>query len=114
MEKNYNFTRSDIKMLLLSLLSNKDMYGYQISGELKERSNDYFLLKEGSLYPLLHSLEQDELIRAYWDEGENKRKKKYYSITDKGKKVLSKEKKEWKKYSGYINNIIGGVLFGNE
>ncbi len=111
MKKSYNFTRSDIKMLLLSLLSKKDMYGYLLIQELKELSNDYFSLKEGSLYPLLHSLEQENLIKSYWEETESKRKKRFYSITDDGKKVLKKEKNEWKKYSNYVNNIIGGASF---
>ncbi len=110
MEKNYNFTRSDIKMILLSLLSKKDMYGYQLIQKVKELSNNYFLLKEGSLYPILHSLENDELINSYWEETASMRKKKYYSITEKGKKVLSKEKREWKKYFTYVNSILGGAI----
>lgn len=109
MEKNYNFTRSDIKMILLSLLSRKDMYGYQLIQEVKNLSNNYFLLKEGSLYPILHSLQNDEFISSYWEETTSLRKKKYYTLTEKGKKALVKEEKEWKKYSTYINNILGGV-----
>lgn len=109
MNISYNFTRSDIKMLLLSLLNKTDMYGYQLIQEIKQMSNDYFTLKEGSLYPLLHSLEQDKLIISYWNDCENKRKKKYYAITEEGKKILEKEKGEWKKYSNCINSIIGGV-----
>ena len=110
MEKNYNFTRSDIKMILLSLLSKKDMYGYQLIQKVKELSNNYFLLKEGSLYPILHSLENDELINSYWEETASMRKKKYYSIKKKKKKVLSKEKREWKKYFTYVNSILGGAI----
>ena len=113
MPKSYNFTRSDIKMLLLSLLSKADMYGYQLIQELKEMSNDYFSLKEGSLYPLLHSLEKDELIQSYWENTDSKRKKKYYHLTKKGEKALNKEEDDWKKYSGCINNILGGVSIEN-
>lgn len=113
MGKKYNFTRSDIKMILLRLLSNKDMYGYQIIQELKILSNNYFSLQEGSLYPILHSLQSDELINSYWEETTSIRKKKYYSLTENGKKALEKEKREWKKYSNCINNILGGVELGN-
>lgn len=113
MGKKYNFTRSDIKMILLRLLLNKDMYGYQIIQELKILSNNYFSLQEGSLYPILHSLQSDELINSYWEETTSIRKKKYYSLTENGKKVLEKEKREWKKYSNCINNILGGVEVGN-
>ena len=111
MSKTYNFNRSDIEMILLSLLGKKDMYGYQLIQELKELSQNYFSLKEGCLYPILHSLEKDELISSYWEESESKRKKKYYYITENGKLLLKKEKQEWKKYSNCINNIIGGVSF---
>ncbi len=114
MAKSYNFNRSDIKMLLLSLLSKKDMYGYQLIQELKELSKNYFSLKEGCLYPILHSLENDELIKSYWEETESKRKKKYYHITENGMKFLKKEKNEWKKYANCINNVIGGVSFEYE
>lgn len=108
MGQNYNFTRSDIKMIILSLLSKKNMYGYQIIQEVKELSNNYFSLKEGSLYPILHSLQSDELIDSYWEETISKRKKKYYNLTEKGKKVLAKEKNEWNKYYTYVNTILGG------
>lgn len=109
MGKSYNFTRSDIKMLLLKLLSKNDMYGYQLIQELKELSNNYFSLKDGCLYPILHSLEKEELINSYWVESENGRKQKYYSINAKGKKTLAREKSEWKKYSSCVNNILGGA-----
>lgn len=112
MGNKYNFTRSDIKMILLKLLSNKDMYGYQIIQELKILSNNYFLLQEGSLYPILHSLQSDELINSYWEETTSNRKKKYYSLTENGKRALAKEQREWKKYSNCINNILGGVEVG--
>lgn len=113
MRNKYNFTRSDIKMIILRLLSNKDMYGYQIIQELKILSNNYFSLQEGSLYPLLHLLQSEELINSYWEETTNMRKKKYYSLTENGKKTLIKEQKEWKKYSNCINSILGGVEVGN-
>lgn len=113
MRNKYNFTRSDIKMILLRLLANKDMYGYQIIQEVKELSNNYFSLQEGSLYPILHSLQNDELINSYWEETTNIRKKKYYTLTESGKKALAQEQREWKKYSNCINNILGGIEVGN-
>ena len=114
MGSKYNFTRSDIKMLILSLLSNKDMYGYQIIQELKLLSNSYFSLQEGSLYPLLHSLQSEELINSYWEETLSMRKKKYYVLTQKGKRALAREQKEWEKYFTCINNILEGGEVKNE
>lgn len=109
MGKNFNFIKSDIKTLLLKLLSEKDMYGYQLIQELKERSNGFISLKDGCVYPILHSLEAAKLINSYWVEGKNGRKQKYYSINEDARKILAKEEKELKKYIFYLGNILGGV-----
>ena len=82
-------------MLVLSLLENEDMYGYQMIKKLSEKSQNVFELQEGTLYPILHSLEEKNLISSYWDNTGAK-KRKYYSITKKGKKHLKEMKEEWK------------------
>lgn len=99
-------------MLILNLLNNKNMYGYQIIKELSEKSDNVFEFKEGTLYPILHGLEAKDLITSYWDESTAKRRK-YYSITDKGKKKLKEQTEEWKAFSIGVNKIMGGVLFAN-
>ena len=99
-------------MLILNLLTQENMYGYQIIKKLSEKSEKVFELKEGTLYPILHSLEEKELISSYWEESTAK-KRKYYSITDKGRKVLLAKKEEWKVFSDGISKVIGGVLFEN-
>lgn len=97
-------------MLILKLLEEKDMYGYQMIEELRKKSNDTFNLKAGTLYPLLHSLEQKGVIRAY-DDDNSSHQRRYYSITKKGNKLLNTKKAEWKEYSTAINKVLGGVNF---
>ena len=99
-------------LMLLALLEEKDCYGYEIIKELKERSDSTFEFKEGTLYPILHSLEEEGLISSYWDDTTGK-KRKYYAITTKGKKSLKEKNEEWKIFSESVNRVIGGVSFAN-
>lgn len=112
MRINKELLKGSTSMLILNLISREDMYGYQIIKKLTELSNSVFQLKEGTLYPILHSLEESEYIFSYWDDSTSK-KRKYYSMTNKGKKVLLEKEKEWKLFSKSINNVMGGVLFAN-
>ena len=99
-------------MLILRLLENKDMYGYEMIKRLQEKSENVFELKEGTLYPILHSLEENNFITSYWDESTVK-KRKYYAITEKGKSQLKTKKEEWKVFQNGIDKVIGGVSFAN-
>ena len=72
-------------MLLLKLLEEKDLYGYEMIESLRARSNNVFELKAGTLYPLLHSLEEKGFLTSYEKEIVGKTRK-YYSITEAGKK----------------------------
>lgn len=98
-------------MLLLKLLEEKDMYGYEMIEALREKSNNVFELKAGTLYPLLHTMEGKGLIEAYEQEAGGKIRK-YYSLTREGKKVSESKQKEWKEYAEGIKGVLGGVSYG--
>lgn len=104
--------KGSTNMLVLSLLEKEDMYGYQMIRKMADESNNVFELQEGTLYPILHSLEEKGFITSYWDETGSK-KRKYYSITKKGKEQLKDKKEEWKIFSNGINQVLGGVSFAN-
>lgn len=104
--------KGSTKMLILEMVKDENMYGYQMIKKLKEKSNNVFEFKEGTLYPILHSLEEEELISSYWDDTTGK-KRKYYAITTKGKKILKEKNEEWKIFSESVNRVIGGVSFAN-
>lgn len=95
-------------LLVLSVLENETMYGYQMIKQLK--SENVFEFQEGTLYPILHKLEEKGWITSYWDEVAGK-KRKYYAITENGKKHLKSKKEEWQLFSTNVNKVIGGVLF---
>ncbi|HWQ71956.1 MAG TPA: PadR family transcriptional regulator [Desulfitobacteriaceae bacterium] len=98
-------------MLILKLLEEKNMYGYQIIEELRKKSNNIFELKAGTLYPLLHTLEQKNMLTSYEENADNARVRKYYSITKAGRKYLKERKEEWKVYTSAVNDVLGGANF---
>ncbi|AOY74575.1 PadR family transcriptional regulator [Clostridium formicaceticum] len=111
MKIDKDLMKGSTTMLILNLLSGEDMYGYQMVKEIEKRSNKTFTLKEGTMYPILHSLESEGMVEAYWEESTSSRKRKYYHITGKGRKLLEEKKKEWEIYSNTVNKVIGGVCF---
>lgn len=98
-------TKGSHTMLVLSVLAKEDMYGYQIIKTLSIRSENVFEMNEGTLYPILHSLEKDELLEAYTCEVDG-RKRKYYKITDKGLKELENQKEEWSIFSASVSKVL--------
>jgi len=98
-------------MLILKLLDETNMYGYQIIEELRKKSNNAFELKAGTLYPLLHTLEQKNMLTSYEETADNARVRKYYSITKNGRKYLNEKKEEWKIYISAVNDVLGGASF---
>ena len=105
MKKN---TIEHTRLLALSLLAGEDMYGYQMIVELARRSNRTFDMKEGTLYPVLHGLEQEGLVEAYRKEAPTGRERKYYRLTRKGRGALGEERKAWERYSGAVNDVLRG------
>lgn len=91
--------------LILAVIEKEDMYGYQIAKELEKRSENAFSLKEGTMYPLLHSLEKEKLVESYWSTAGG-RKRKYYHITKKGIKSLAEKKEEFEKFSVSVKRVL--------
>jgi Predicted transcriptional regulators len=98
-------------MLILRLVENTDMYGYQMIEELEKQSQNIFTLKAGTLYPILHTLEQKGMIESYEMETDSVIPRKYYKLTKNGKKMLEEKKAEWKLYSSTVNQVLGGVNY---
>jgi PadR family transcriptional regulator PadR len=98
-----------LEMLVLKLLAKEEKYGYQLISELRESSNGLFVLKEGTLYPILYRLEDDELVISRWSEPKGKEiSRKYYAVTEKGKQVLSELFGVWSEFSSNVTLIMEG------
>jgi PadR family transcriptional regulator, regulatory protein PadR len=109
MTERHDLIKSNIDSLLLCLLSEQSMYGYQIIRELKARSQGYFNFKEGTLYPALHRLENYELIEGKWQILPNGQQRKYYHITEKGYATLAQKRSNWNEFLTAMNLIIQGA-----
>jgi len=93
-------------LLVLTVLQEEPMYGYQIMRELKERSQGYFTMTAASLYPALHKLEADNQVIGRWQEGTGSRRRKYYTITKKGRETLSDHASEWQTFANQLFALI--------
>lgn len=100
------FMAMGTSMLILKLLEGREMYGYQMIKELEERSENVFSLKEGTLYPILHSLEKEEAIESFEQTAETGRMRKYYRLTKKGKGMLVQKEKDWEKFRGAVEKVM--------
>lgn len=105
--------KGSIDILLLSIIAKKDTYGYEIVKDLNEKSNNLYSMSEGTLYPALKRLEIKDLLKSYWVDLETGGRRKYYSITDTGKKDLSKKVNDWKKVNNLIDICLEGLTWMN-
>ena len=94
-------------VVVLEILSRGKMYGYELSEAIEQRSGDILTLGKGTLYPLLYNLEAKGLVAGEVVEADNKRKRRYYSITSKGKEKLSSQKEQWSKLAKAVGLVFG-------
>lgn len=96
LEVNKELLKGHIDTLILSLLNKRDMYGYEIAKMVRTKSDGVFELKEGTLYLSLKRLEKKEWIQSYWsnEQGAGARRK-YYQMTDQGRKNYKNKLEEW-------------------
>lgn len=109
MKNNREWLRTGSQLMILSLISEKDRYGYEIVKELESRSEDTFIMKEGTLYPILHRMESSGFLESYAEKSESGKKRKYYRITEKGLKQLVEDKKTWEQFSYSVRKVVGGM-----
>jgi PadR family transcriptional regulator PadR len=106
--------KGSTEILILSLLAAEPMYGYQISQELGERSDGYFEMKEGLLYPTLHRMQKEGLLASEWRQSTASRRRKYYAITAKGREMLGEQTAEWQTFIEQLQNLLADLRQGGE
>lgn len=106
MKVNRELLKGSTVIMVLSLLDQEPMYGYQMIKEIARRSGGVFAFKEGTLYPILHSLEAEGLIESYWLGKEGSRQRKYYRLTRQGKQGLAARQQEWVTFRGAVDKIL--------
>jgi len=96
-------------MVLLDVMnrSPEPLYGYRIIKEIEKLSDGGFVLPEGTVYPILNSLESRGLLKSEWGKGSEGPRRKYYSMTRTGKKLLSEMLSDWRNVSRTIEKMVG-------
>ncbi len=100
--------KGSLPLIILQALSEGASHGYGIAQQIKARSKGALDFKEGTLYPALHSLEQQGLLEAF-NEEENGRMRRYYRLTASGHAALEKERKEWKQFVQAVDLALGEI-----
>lgn len=97
--------RGSLNLMLLSVLAGDKKYGYLLQREVREASGGRVDLQAGTLYPLLHKLEADGLIRSSWDDSTGRRRK-WYELTVAGQRRLRTQAAEWTDYADCIRQLL--------
>jgi PadR family transcriptional regulator, regulatory protein PadR len=99
----------NMETLLLAVLSEGPSYGYQLVQDLNAKAPGLLKTGEGTIYPVLHRLEERGLIQSSWREGETGRQRRYYRITPNGKKALSANRLQWAALTKVMHAVLGGA-----
>lgn len=98
--------RGTLEMILLRLISERQMYGYELAATLEKRGGSLFRIKEGTLYPVLYRMEKAGYIDARWETLERGVPRKYYRLTKPGAKFLEARIAEWKNFSSAVERLL--------
>ncbi|ATW23507.1 PadR family transcriptional regulator [Candidatus Formimonas warabiya] len=103
---NKEMLKGTVDILILSVLLEKDNYGYEISKTIKEKSDDSFEILEATMYLALKRLEKQKAIEAYWGDETGGGRRRYFRITDFGKEQLDKSISDWKQTVQLVDKFI--------
>ena len=101
--------KGSIQLCLLALLSEEEKYGFQILHELREKSNGFFDLKEGTLYPALRRLEERGFVESHWQEPKSGTPRKYYRLTERGRTALAEALRIWDAMTRGAERVLEGA-----
>ncbi len=102
-----NLMAASTKPLILAILAGGEIYGYQIIQNVIQISGGTLEWSEGMLYPVLHRMEKENFIQSQWKISENGRRRKYYRLTELGKKELEKERDQWLSVHNVLSKLWG-------
>ena len=100
--------RGHTETIILGILKDKDSYGYEILKTILEKGKGVLDITDATIYTAFKRMEKEELITTYWGGEDEGARRKYYSVTQKGRDYYSGKVKEWKEINIILNNLIGG------
>jgi DNA-binding PadR family transcriptional regulator len=98
--------KGTVAPIMLKLLAEREMYGYEIIQDVNRRTNNVLAWKEGTIYPWLHRLEQEGLILGEWKTSRAGRERKYYRLTRRGAAALGQKVSEWQTLATAVNALL--------
>ncbi len=101
--------KGTLDVLILKSLSWGPMHGYAVSRWIRQVTDNVFQIEEGALYPALHRLEQKEWLEAEWGLSENKRRAKFYHLTEKGRQQMQAEASNWARFAAAVAKILNAT-----
>ena len=104
-----DFLRGTLDVLILKSMVWGPLHGYAITNFIRRRSDDAFLVEEGTLYPALWRLESKGLLAAEWGLSEHNRKAKFYRLTPEGRRRLRHEVKSWEAYAAAVAKVLAAT-----
>jgi transcriptional regulator len=99
--------KGHLDMIVLAALSRGPTHGYAVIQEIHRRSGGAFDLPEGTIYPVLHRLEQTGLLTSRWTSGDSGRKRRVYSLTRRGERALADHRTVWLRFADAIGGLFG-------
>ena len=106
MSKPPDLVQGTLDALILQTLALEPLHGLAVAQRLRARSGDVLTVSRGSLYPALHKLEQQGLLRAEWRVADSGKRAKYYALTRLGRRQLAQEQREWERLSAAISLVL--------
>ena len=110
MDKNapdHEWKKGSAELLVLSLLEDQPRHGYDISKLIQVRSGGALRFHVTTLYPLLYRLEKQGWVDAHWVEKAEQRRRRYYTLTAEGRKVLQAQRKSWRDFVAAVSQVAG-------
>jgi PadR family transcriptional regulator, regulatory protein PadR len=105
-QEKVEFLKGTLDMLILKVVAAGPIHGYAISQRIQQISRDFFQVPQGSLYPALHRLEEQDWLEAQWKDTSTGREAKFYTLTRKGRKQLETEMSNWERLSDAVALIL--------
>ena len=105
-QEKVELLKGTLDMLILRIVAAGPLHGYAISQRIQQISRDFFQVPQGSLYPALHRLEEQDWLEAQWKDTSTGREAKFYTLTRKGRKQLETEVSNWERLSDAVALIL--------
>jgi len=99
--------RGSLELIVLHLLNGREAYGYEIVSELTSRTNGSLEVTDGTLYPVLYRLERAGLVAVRWETPVRGVPRKYYRLTDEGRRELTTLRREWMSFARVMGELLG-------